>query len=121
MTLKMESKMEQEKRPKFKLDDYIEPKTESIIKYTLSGVALLCGIVLVFINMFMPPQKEIADTALYALLQLLAFSGAVIGISMNFDYKMRKMNSLYEKKLQGMESKIETKIMDTITGENNKS
>ena len=112
--------MEQEKnsRPKFRLDDYIEPKTESIIKYSLSGVALLCGIVLVFINMFMPPQKEIADTALYALLQLLAFSGAVIGISMNFDYKMRRMSSIYEKKLQGMESKIESKIIDSIEGKN---
>lgn len=112
--------MEQEKnsRPKFRLDDYIEPKTESIIKYSLSGVALLCGIVLVFINMFMPPQKEIADTALYALLQLLAFSGAVIGISMNFDYKMRRMNSIYEKKLQGMETRIESRIMDTMEGKN---
>lgn len=49
--------------------------------YLWTGVAItMAGVILLFVDLFMPPQGEIHSSVLWAFGELAALAGAVLGV-----------------------------------------
>lgn len=58
----------------------------------ISLVLTLSGIIIGSVCLFaIPPIGEIAMSALYFISELFIFAGAIIGVNLNFDHKLRKL------------------------------
>lgn len=58
---------------------------------TLTAVMVLAtGVLLSFIDYFMPPQGEIAASVLDYLTHTMMFSGSILGVKTYVDYRLPK-------------------------------
>ena len=48
--------------------------------YISASVMLLCGIIMAFIALFLPPPGQIHDSVLYIFAQILIYAGSIFGI-----------------------------------------
>lgn len=62
----------------------LDNETKEKIHYAVSISAFFIGIILCIIDFFMPPPCTIHNTSLWFLGEMMAFVGAVFGISLHY-------------------------------------
>ncbi len=55
-------------------------------------VLLVCGIILAFVALIIPPPGEIHDSVLYIFAQILIYCGSIFGIDIYINKKIKKNN-----------------------------
>lgn len=67
----------------------------------ISFILIIAGIVIGSICLFaIPPIGEMAMSALYFISEIFIFAGAIIGINLNFDLKLKKFAGSMKKKYE---------------------
>lgn len=59
------------------------------IQYTVAIFAFLLGIIMCFIDFYVDPLAQMHDTSLWFLGQMIAFCGAVFGISLHYSGELK--------------------------------
>ncbi len=57
--------------------------TKEKISYGLAVGTMICGLVLLFMSFFVPPEGEINSSVLYAFGEISLFVGSVLGLSVH--------------------------------------
>ena len=60
------------------------------IQLWLGVILAICGIVLLWVGLFLPPSGVIHASVLTALGEVFTFSGALIGVDYSYKYKIIK-------------------------------
>ena len=62
------------------------------MKRALAILSFVVAIVLVFINMFMPPEGEVHESIIYIFAQLLLYSATLQGVQVLLHQYLKKRN-----------------------------
>lgn len=57
----------------------------------LAIVLIIAGIILIFVGLFIPPLGIIHSSALWALGQMFALSGSLLGVKEHYDSKLKEV------------------------------
>lgn len=66
--------------------------TKEKISYGMAVTTQLCGLVLLFMSFFAPPEGEINSSVLYAFGEISLFVGSILGISVHVNALKREFN-----------------------------
>lgn len=68
-------------------------KVVSYTKLSMSFIALIAGIILLFVGMLIPPAGEIHHTVLVAFGEAITFSAAILGIHFSYASKIEELEN----------------------------
>jgi len=86
-------------------------------RFWLGCILLFCGVVMLFIALFLPPVGEIHSSVIAVFGEICAISGAALGLEAYTTYKMKKLINDYEEK-RNLEEKEKKKENDIEWHEN---
>lgn len=73
-------------------------------RFILGVFLIIVGVVLIFCGFYTPPVGEIHSSVLGAVGELLTVGGALLGIDVYFDHKMRKILANKEENTENTEN-----------------
>ena len=76
-------------------------ETKEKIHYAVSISAFIIGILLCIVDFFMPPPGEIHNTSLWFLGEMMAFVGAVFGISLHYSGELKNFKQEIIRQING--------------------
>lgn len=68
-------------------------KTASFTKLGMSFIALIAGLILLFIGILLPPQGSIDTSVLVAFGETATFAGALAGINYSYSTKLKELEN----------------------------
>lgn len=72
---------------------------KEVIIYTLAVVAMLAGLTLLFIGLFIPPEGEIHGSVLTAFGSVCIFVASLLGISLHYANELDKFKNDVQERL----------------------
>ena len=76
-------------------------ETKEKIHYAVSISAFLIGIILCIVDFVIPPPGEIHNTSLWFLGEMMAFVGAVFGISLHYNGELKNFKQEIIRQING--------------------
>ncbi len=86
------------------------------LEIIISGLAVLAGVALLFVGLYMEPPGEIDYSLLVAYGETLTFAGAIIGV--DYNYRRRATDHAAQKNGKESSNARRTRTSRKATGEN---
>lgn len=75
---------------------------KEVIIYLLAMVSMICGLILLFTGLYIPPEGEIHTTVLTAFGSICIFVASLLGISLHYANELDKFKTDVQERLSQM-------------------
>ena len=82
---------------------------KEVVIYLLAIIAMIAGLTLLYLGLFIPPAGEIHESVLTAYGLISIFVGSLLGITIHYANELEKLKATVQEKLSAISTCNETK------------